>query len=420
MSGLDSIALAVAHLEEMSKRAAEESGTGVLPTATLTHGDLRADRISPSPTMAMASIPHPLSVSKNPSARVVSSDSLDLEPVECSDVNAYVNFDASVSVHVVLRPQDGAVVSSEEIAENSATLLAMNMKLEEVLADPEAWLQSMAGKSIPRPPEGTFQGAKVADVLCGRGGESNHHPGNQAYRRLVKAFQPLYIASKRRFKPKISECIVYTIRQYGGRFLRRSDPRRSVFDDVGNTKAREKTSQALREGAPELRGPAPSSLDNETNDDVAATQDGVPVAVSPTGLGSFPPAVPPAHYMNAHILHSQMEAYFPFGPATPFQQMLMMGGSRGVLPVPVVPSGSSVVEPLVLHNDPPVTESEAGDEAGKKRSVSSIVSEDSTSQTGSLSSTSIGSGNATEIRLGGPRLKRFKQRLIEEHSEDDE
>ena len=419
MSGLDSIALAVAHLEEMSKRAAEESGTDVMPSGTQTHGELRADRISPSPTMAMASIPHPLLVSKNPSARVVSCDSLNLEPVEGSDVDANVNSDASVTVHVVLRAQDGAVVSSEEMAENSATLMAMNKKLEEVLADPEAWLQSMAGKSIPRPPEGTYEGAKVADVLCGRGGESNHHPGNQAYRRLVKAFQPLYIASKRRFKPKISECIVYTIRQYGGRFLRRSDPRRSVFDDVGNTKAREKTSQALREGAPELRGPAPCSLDNQTNDDVATTQDAAPVAVSPTGLGSFPPAVPPAHYMNAHMLRAQMDAYFPYGPVTPFQQMLLMGGSSGGLPVPVV-QGSSVGEALVLHNNPPVTESEADKEAGKKRSVSSIVSEDATSQTGSLSSASIGSVNGTEIRLGGPRLKRLKQRLIEEHSEDDE
>ena len=418
MSGLDSIALAVAHLEELSKRAAEESAPDILPSGTITHRDLRADRIFPSPTMAMASTPHPMTISKNPSARVVSNDSLNLELVESSDVTANVDA-SSVTAHVVQPSQDTVFFSSEEIAENSATLVAMNKKLEEVLSDPEAWLKSMDGTSIPRPPEGTFQGAKVADVLCGRGGESNHHPGNQAYRRLVKAFQPLYIASKRRFKPKISECIVFTIRQYGGRFLRRSDPRRSVFDDVGNTKAREKTSQALREGAPELRGPAPSSVDNETNDDAATTQDSTPVATFPTGLGSFAPAVPPVHCMNAHILRAQMDAYFPFGHVTPFQHMLLMGGSSGVHPVSVVPGAT--MEPLVAADDIPITQSEQGNETGKKRSVSSIVSEDATSQTGSLSSASIGSANAsTETRLGGPRLKRLKQRLIEEHSEEDE
>lgn len=91
-----------------------------------------------------------------------------------------------------------------------------------------------------------------SDVLCGRGGETNHHPGNVKYRALVKRFQPLYIVSKRRDKPRIAEKIVRTIRQRGGRFLKK-DSNSNTWRDVGNTKAREKTSQALREGAPELR-----------------------------------------------------------------------------------------------------------------------------------------------------------------------
>lgn len=100
-----------------------------------------------------------------------------------------------------------------------------------------------------------------SDVLCGRGGETNHHPGNVKYRALVKRFQPLYIVSKRRDKPRIAEKIVHTIRQQGGRFLKK-DSYSNTWRDVGNTKAREKTSQALREGAPELRS-TPSSKGKE-------------------------------------------------------------------------------------------------------------------------------------------------------------
>jgi hypothetical protein len=90
------------------------------------------------------------------------------------------------------------------------------------------------------------------DVLCGRGGETNHHAGNIQYRQLVKACQPSYIAAKRRDKPKIAEKIVRTVRKLGGRFLKKN-PETNTWRDVGNGKAREKTSQALREGAPELR-----------------------------------------------------------------------------------------------------------------------------------------------------------------------
>jgi hypothetical protein len=90
------------------------------------------------------------------------------------------------------------------------------------------------------------------DVLCGRGGETNHHAGNIQYRLLVKACQPSYIAAKRRDKPKIAEKIVRTVRKLGGRFLKKN-PETNTWRDVGNGKAREKTSQALREGAPELR-----------------------------------------------------------------------------------------------------------------------------------------------------------------------
>lgn len=94
------------------------------------------------------------------------------------------------------------------------------------------------------------------DVLCGRGGETNHHPGNVQYRRLVKTHQRAYLEAKRRDKPRIAKIIVDQIRNQNpsGRFLKKiGSGDQLVWQDVGNVKAREKTSQALREGAPEIR-----------------------------------------------------------------------------------------------------------------------------------------------------------------------
>lgn len=108
---------------------------------------------------------------------------------------------------------------------------------------------------IPKPSE-VIVHVQKNDVLLGRGGETNHHIGNIQYRQLVKICQPAYLEAKRRDKPKIAERIVHAVRCRSGRFLKK-DPETNTWRDVGNTRAREKTSQALREGAPELRSGAP-------------------------------------------------------------------------------------------------------------------------------------------------------------------
>uniref|UniRef100_A0A7S1VR48 DUF6824 domain-containing protein n=1 Tax=Grammatophora oceanica TaxID=210454 RepID=A0A7S1VR48_9STRA len=90
------------------------------------------------------------------------------------------------------------------------------------------------------------------DVIFGRGGISNHHRGNIRYRMLVKTYQRVYLQAKRHDKPKIAMLIVETIRREKGRFLKKDD-KTQQWHDVGNPKAREKTSQALREKAPEIR-----------------------------------------------------------------------------------------------------------------------------------------------------------------------
>mmetsp|Transcript_13996 Transcript_13996/g.19663 ORF Transcript_13996/g.19663 Transcript_13996/m.19663 type:complete len:640 (+) Transcript_13996:143-2062(+) len=89
------------------------------------------------------------------------------------------------------------------------------------------------------------------DVLCGRGGAALRHPGNQTYRRLVQLNKALYITCLKAEKLKISKSIVAAIREQNGRFLEKD--KKGLWYDIGDKKAMEKTSQALREGQPKLR-----------------------------------------------------------------------------------------------------------------------------------------------------------------------
>eukprot|EP00590_Aulacoseira_subarctica_P009541 CAMPEP_0172427414 /NCGR_PEP_ID=MMETSP1064-20121228/41930_1 /TAXON_ID=202472 /ORGANISM="Aulacoseira subarctica , Strain CCAP 1002/5" /LENGTH=931 /DNA_ID=CAMNT_0013171599 /DNA_START=43 /DNA_END=2838 /DNA_ORIENTATION=- len=93
------------------------------------------------------------------------------------------------------------------------------------------------------------------DVLYGRGGGTNHHPGNKRYRLLVDERKIEYVNSKRLEKPLVALDIIRKWRKEQvppGRFLKVNEAT-GLWDDVGDKKAREKTSQALREKAPVLR-----------------------------------------------------------------------------------------------------------------------------------------------------------------------
>ena len=89
----------------------------------------------------------------------------------------------------------------------------------------------------------------VNDVLCGRGTKHFAQSGNQLYHSLVKHFVPDYeIATKRDEKTEISTAIVNAIHGATppGRFLIQSE-RYGFWCNIGAQKAREKTSQLLRE-----------------------------------------------------------------------------------------------------------------------------------------------------------------------------
>ena len=87
-----------------------------------------------------------------------------------------------------------------------------------------------------------------SDILCGRGGGTNHHPGNIKYRRVVNSLKNLYSRSSRNHKGKICHAIVNSIRDSNGRFIgRKGGKEEGPWYDIGNEKAIEKTSQCLRE-----------------------------------------------------------------------------------------------------------------------------------------------------------------------------
>jgi len=94
------------------------------------------------------------------------------------------------------------------------------------------------------------------DVLSGRGGMTNHHPGNMLFRNLIKAKQADYIrATSRHEKAYIARDIVGIMRKLDppARFLKKDPKNPDKWVEIGDKKAREKASQALREGAPKVR-----------------------------------------------------------------------------------------------------------------------------------------------------------------------
>lgn len=96
---------------------------------------------------------------------------------------------------------------------------------------------------------GTFVGEITElDVLCGRGGRSNHWPGNKRYRRVISEMKAAYKSSEgRKSKTGLSRTIVDHVLGYGGRFVREEEESGRYYV-LTKAEARVKTSQALREG----------------------------------------------------------------------------------------------------------------------------------------------------------------------------
>lgn len=83
------------------------------------------------------------------------------------------------------------------------------------------------------------------DVLCGRGGLANNHPGNRIFRRLVDANREQYQSDPNTNHRKLLvKSILLAIRRQSGRFVRKEN---GYWVEISARDAFVKTSQALRE-----------------------------------------------------------------------------------------------------------------------------------------------------------------------------
>jgi hypothetical protein len=92
---------------------------------------------------------------------------------------------------------------------------------------------------------------KDSDVVCGRGGLANKHPGNRMFRRLVAQNKSIYQSSMNpSHKQLLVMSIIMAIQQHGGRFVKRA-PKSSTCNnawlEISEKESKHKTAQALRE-----------------------------------------------------------------------------------------------------------------------------------------------------------------------------
>jgi len=86
------------------------------------------------------------------------------------------------------------------------------------------------------------------DVICGRGGKANSHPGNVSFRAEAQKLRSWYESSSKSEKFTISSLLVDFVREKGGRFLKRDSDSPGNWLEADANDVRKKASQALREG----------------------------------------------------------------------------------------------------------------------------------------------------------------------------
>jgi hypothetical protein len=87
------------------------------------------------------------------------------------------------------------------------------------------------------------------DVLLGRGGYVNIHPGNIKFRQKALELREWYEASTKEEKYNISNVLIHSVTSQGHRFLEKGPDGQGLWYEVSGNGVRKKASQALRERA---------------------------------------------------------------------------------------------------------------------------------------------------------------------------
>jgi hypothetical protein len=160
---------------------------------------------------------------------------------------------SNISIKPVSSTDSSSISSQQSDAPTRVKSVLADFSPEEVTSPLEALALACVVEQATeeKRPTKNEKGFTDNDVLCGRGGLTNGNPGNIFFRRLVRMKQEVYLLASKREKAGVAREIVETIRARNGRFLKKDS--NGVWVEICERKAREKTSQALREGAPELR-----------------------------------------------------------------------------------------------------------------------------------------------------------------------
>ena len=170
----------------------------------------------------------------------------------------------------------------------------------------------VAGKSIQDVKCDEFDDTILTTKYRCRGGGTNAHVGNSHWRMLVAANKELYVSLPKKQKMLLSKSIVNAVRSQNppGRFLQK-DNKTNLWYDVGDQRAQEKTSQALREGAPVIRSKSKDSGSEDDEDDqsvspeksqVSADEKSPKVARVPSGNIPQSSPVPLQQYSSSQMM----------------------------------------------------------------------------------------------------------------------
>lgn len=194
------------------------------------------------------------------------------------------NLDARSKVSQALRDCPVSSVASTDLMFQAVESVTMNKHTPIVLLDDLSSKEAIQASDITE-----------NDVLFGRGGVTNNHIGNRRYRSYVQQQQEHYFSKPKMEKSQIANYIVAKIRQENGRFLKKDGSRGGLWFDVGDRRAREKTSQALREKAPQLKSvfkAAKSLLESKRATSEPSTSQKIKI-ISPTTTQSTHPSLTP-------------------------------------------------------------------------------------------------------------------------------
>jgi hypothetical protein len=203
-------------------------------------------QVTPSPP----DIPSPKAFSKrrlSSSARKKSQDpsSSEAQTARCSTISKLINLriPPPPQAAAVTPPQKSKKTTSGVVATPSSSSKKNTKKSDR--KKPKAPLKQKRSRRKD-PMVKKFVSKTNLDVLLGRGGCSNHHPGNEVYRRHILGLQKKYKELSREEKTEFSREAVECVRDRGGRFLNR-EFKGGPWYIVTDVTARQKVSQALRE-----------------------------------------------------------------------------------------------------------------------------------------------------------------------------